>query len=184
MKSINMQKTPITTNWHVITGTPSSGKTTVIECLAQQGHRVKHEVARAYIDQRLDQGETLEAIKADPLAFERHILLTKVEIEKQLPPSETIFLDRAVPDSIAYYELEGLAMEEPLALSQRVRYQRVFLFERLSFEKDAVRWEDQEQAARLEKMLARAYADLDYAVVRVPIMTVEQRVEFVLWHLK
>jgi len=32
------------TNWFVITGAPSSGKTKVIEHLAQRGYRVQHEV--------------------------------------------------------------------------------------------------------------------------------------------
>ena len=177
------QDTPIDTNWYVITGAPSSGKTTVIDRLARLGHRVKPEVARAYIDQRLAAGETLVAIKADPLAFERHILLTKVDIEKRLPPSQPIFLDRAVPDSIAYFRLEDLSPEEPLALSRRVRYKRIFLFEHLPFEKDHVRWEDRDQALRLEAMLAQAYADLGYDVIRIPVMPVARRTDAVLQHL-
>jgi predicted ATPase len=174
---------PVDTHWHVITGAPSSGKTTVIEGLAEKGFRIKHEVARAYIDQRLASGETLEQIKVDPLSFERHILLTKVDIEKQLPPGQTIFLDRAIPDSIAYFELEGLDMTEPLELSRRWRYRRVFLFERLPFEKDQVRWEDRAQAARLEEMLDRAYTGLSYPIIRVPVMPVDDRIEFVLGHI-
>lgn len=174
---------PIQTNWQVITGAPSSGKTTVINQLSKQGHRVKHEVARSYIDQRLAHGETLEQIKADPLAFERHILLAKVEIEKRLPPEQTIFLDRAIPDSIAYFELEGLSTSEPTALSRHLRYKQIFLLDRLSFEKDRVRWEDRDQAARLEELLAKAYTTLGYAITRVPVMSVEERVVFVLRHV-
>jgi predicted ATPase len=166
----------------VITGAPSSGKTTVINQLSKRGHRVKHEVARAYIDQRLAKGETLEQIKADPLAFERHILQSKVEIEKRLPPEQLIFLDRAIPDSIAYFELEGLDKNEPAGLSRHLRYQNIFLFEGLEFEKDSVRWEDRDQAVRLETLLAKAYSDLGYTITRVPVMSVEARVDFVLRH--
>jgi hypothetical protein len=32
----------------------------------------------------------------------------KARIENALPLNRTVFLDRAVPDSIAYYRLEGL----------------------------------------------------------------------------
>ena len=183
INKIHTDVRPIQTNWHVITGAPSSGKTTVINQLARKGLRVKHEVARAYIDQRLANGETLEQIKTDPLAFERHILLTKVNIEKMLPPRDIIFLDRAVPDSIAYFELEGLAVNEPTILSRHMHYKTIFLFERLAFEKDCVRWEDHDQAARLEVLLARAYADLGYAITHVPLMSVEDRVDFVLEHV-
>ena len=168
------------TRWHVITGAPSSGKTTVIEGLAARGFQVKHEVARAYIDQRLARGEALEQIKSDPLAFERHILLAKVDIEKQLPPAETIFLDRAIPDSIAYFELEGLDAAEPRKFSRLWRYRRVFLFEQLPFEKDRVRWEDRTQASQLEGMLDRAYTGLGYDVIRVPVMPIIERIDLMI----
>ena len=174
---------PIQTRWQVITGAPCSGKTTVIENLARCGFRVKHEVARSYIDRRLSQGETLAQIKSDPLAFERHILLAKLEIERQLPPSEIIFLDRAVPDSIAYFELEGLPLAEPQVLSHRLRYERIFLFEHLGFEKDRVRWEDRSQAAVLESLLEQAYTDLAYDIIHVPVLPVQERTDFVLQHL-
>jgi predicted ATPase len=126
----------------------------------------------------------LAAIKKDPLAFERHILLAKAKIEKELPPTEPIFLDRAVPDSIAYFRLENLPAREPLALSRRVRYRRVFLFERLPFEKDRVRWENRDQALQLESMLARAYTDLGYTLIPIPVMPVEQRTAAVLRYME
>jgi predicted ATPase len=174
------QSGPIVTRWNVITGAPSSGKTTVIEGLAARGFHVKHEVARAYIDQRLARGESLERIKSDPLAFERHILLAKVDIEKQLPPAETIFLDRAIPDSIAYFELEGLDTAEPRELSRLWHYRRVFLFEPLPFEKDQVRWEDRNQASQLEGLLDHAYTGLGYDVIRIPVMPIIERIDFII----
>ena len=53
------------TNWYVITGAPCSGKTSVINAFEQQGFLVVHEVARAYIDEELQQGKSLKQIKAD-----------------------------------------------------------------------------------------------------------------------
>jgi predicted ATPase len=63
------------TKWSVITGAPCSGKTAVIRVLEQQGHKVVHEVARAYIDNELKKGKALTEIKADEWLFERHILM-------------------------------------------------------------------------------------------------------------
>jgi predicted ATPase len=170
------------TNWCVITGAPCSGKTSVIEGLADRGHRVVHEVARAFIDKQLAKGVTLSEIKADILAFERQILIEKVHIENKLPKPRLIFLDRAVPDSIAYFQIEGLDIAEPLEYSQSVRYHKIFLFERLTYEKDPVRSENQSLAIRIERLLNKCYAMLGYEVIRVPVLAVDQRIDFILMH--
>jgi predicted ATPase len=172
------------TQWHVITGPPCSGKTAVIDELANRGYQVVPEVARAYIDSQLSRGVTLSQIKANPLAFERNILMEKVRIENKLPFRRTVFLDRAVPDSIAYFRFEGLDPSEPVALSRTHRYATVFLFEALPFEKDRVRSENPEAADRLAAMLIDGYRDMGYHVVAVPVMPIVQRVRFVLRHAR
>ena len=171
------------TRWSVITGAPCSGKTAVIQMLEKRGYAVVHEVARAYIDRQLTEGRTLSAIKADVGAFERHILMEKLRIESQLSPDEVIFLDRAVPDSIAYYKLNGLNPAEPFQKSREVRYLHIFLFERLSFLGDPVRSEDERTAQRLSQLIEESYRSLKYGLIHVPLLSVEKRVQFILEHL-
>ncbi|MEW6672814.1 MAG: ATP-binding protein [Thermodesulfobacteriota bacterium] len=168
------------TNWHVISGAPCSGKTAVIQELERRGYTVVHEVARAYIDQELERGKDLHQIKADMPAFEGHILKTKIGIEEGLDPDAVIFLDRAVPDSIAYYQLTGLDPAEPLACSRAFRYRQVFLFERIRFKTDAVRSEDDRIAADLDRLLEAAYRKLGYRPVRVPLLPIKERTRFIL----
>lgn len=168
------------TNWHVITGAPCSGKTAVISGLEQKGYQVVHEVARAYIDEQLQKGRSISQIKTDILSFESHILYKKIEIEQSLPENAVIFLDRAVPDSIAYYMLEGLSPNDPIHKSKRTRYKKIFLFERLGFEKDDVRSEDKKIAAQLDRLLRKSYDMLDYDVICVPVMSVKKRIDFIL----
>ena len=168
------------TQWCVITGAPSSGKTAVIVDLERRGHRVVHEVARETIDREMNKGRTLRQIKADPLDFERRILLRKVDIESRLPASEQLFLDRATPDSIAYFRFEGLDSAEPERHSRLTRYHRIFLFDRLPFTRDPVRSENEQRAATLERLLAISYRELGYDPIRVPVMPVPARAEFVL----
>ena len=168
------------TNWHVITGAPCSGKTSVIREIEQRGTRVIHEFARSYIDEQLGKGLHLDQIKADVLRFERHILHAKIRIEEALTETEPVFLDRGVPDSIAYYRLEGLDPAEPLALSHKARYRQVFFFERFKFLKDDVRSEDDMMAAKLNDLLLEAYAQIGYDIIRVPVMPVAERMDLVL----
>jgi predicted ATPase len=167
----------------VITGAPCSGKTAVIHTLEQRGYKVVHEVARAYMDNELMKGKTLPEIKADERAFERHILMEKVRIESTLEKDEIIFFDRGVPDSIAYYKLNGLDSTEPFQKSGEVRYQNVFLFERLRFLTDPVRTEDEKTARRLNRLIEESYQSLGYDIVHVPLLSVEERTEFILKHL-
>ena len=171
------------TNWYVITGAPCSGKTTVIRELEQLGYPVVHEVARAYIDERLQNGETIAQIKADVLSFERHILYKKIAIEQSLLKEDTVFLDRAVPDSIGYYILEGLDPDDPIQKSRLWRYKKIFFFDRIPFEKDPVRSEDDKIASRLDGLLKESYRMLDYEIIFVPLMSVNERVRFILKHV-
>lgn len=171
------------TNWYVITGAPCSGKTAVIFELEQRGCRVVHETARAYIDEELQKGKSTDRIKADILSFESHILYKKIEIEQSLPENAVIFLDRAVPDSIAYYILEGLNPKDPINQSKLIQYKKIFFFERLRFEKDDVRSEDEKTAAQLNRLIYEAYNMLGYDVIYVPLMSVEKRIDFILKHL-
>lgn len=174
---------PLPTNWHVITGAPCAGKTAVIDTLAQRGYRVAPEAARAYIDLNLSRGRTLAEMKADPLAFERHILKTKIKTEAALPQDDLIFLDRAIPDSIAYYQMEGLDPTEAIPASRKFRYKTVFLMERLRFESDRVRSESDNTAACLEGLLTETYTRLGYQPIRVPVLSIAQRTDFILEYL-
>jgi predicted ATPase len=166
----------------VITGAPCAGKTAVITQLAQRGYRVVPEAARIYIDAELKKGRRLAEIKSDPASFERHIFRAKLRLETSLPAGELLFLDRGLPDSIAYFILEGLDPAEPQRQSLRVRYRRVFLFERLEFMQDPVRSENAQMAAKIERLIEAVYSHLGYAIIRVPVLPVPARAEFVLTH--
>jgi len=171
------------TNWYVITGAPCSGKTAVISGLEQLGYQVVHEVARAFIDAEIQKGKSAARIKADIFAFERHILDTKIAIEDSLPQENIIFLDRAVPDSIGYYILEGLDPQDPIAKSKQRQYKTIFFFKRLKFEKDEVRSEDDKIAARIDHLLKKSYQMLGYKLVHVPLLPVTERIDFILARL-
>ena len=171
------------TNWHVITGAPCSGKTTVIHELERRGYSVVHEVARAYIEAKLAEGFSLSQIRGNELAFEQRLLEEKVAIEKKLRAGNTIFFDRSVPDSIAYFRLSGFDPSEPIAQSRRRRYKHIFLLDRLPARKDTVRKEDDRTASIIETLLIECYSDLGYPLIRIPVSSVSDRIDAILKHL-
>lgn len=171
------------THWIVIDGAPSSGKTTVVHALQRRGLRIIPEVARAFAEMELARGKPLEEVRGDPRAFQAAVIDLFVERERRLPPSDTLVLDVGLPGCSAYvrlHKLEGLP--DPLAAHIH-RYQQVFLFDRLPFEEDHVRTENEEMAIFLDQAIEDAYRRLGYSPTRVPVMDVEERADFVISHL-
>lgn len=171
-------------NWYVITGAPSSGKTTVIKLLEEKGYDVVYELARLYIDEEMAKGMTIEQIRANELLFQEKILKFKIDYEKKLSGKKTIFFDRGIPDSDAYYRVQGFGedkfLKEALAASS---YKKAFLFEMIGYEKDYARIETKEQQEQLQKLLKDSYEKINIPVVVVPKMPVQDRLNFVLDNL-
>lgn len=171
------------TNWYVITGAPCSGKTSVISRLEQLGYKVIHETARAYINEELDKGRTLDEIKADMSMFEHNIFYRKIELESLLPEKAIIFLDRAIPDSVAYFRFAGIDPKEPEEKSAGIRYRKIFLFERLRIKHDEVRNENEGDSILIDRLIEETYRTLGYEIIRVPVLPLERRVDFILENL-
>jgi predicted ATPase len=168
------------TNWYVITGAPCSGKTSVISAIEQLGYRVVHETARAYINEELSKGRTLDEIKADMYIFESSIFYKKIKMEASLPKKAVIFLDRAIPDSIAYFKFARLDPKEPEKKSAEIRYRKIFLFDRLPIKHDEVRNENEDDSILIDRLIEETYVNLGYEIMRVPVLPVARRVDFIL----
>lgn len=172
-------------NWYVLTGAPSSGKTTTVNALAQRGYKIVPEAARLYIDQELSKGKTIEQIRKDELEFQHQVLNIKLKAERQISYEQITFFDRAIPDSIAYYDLWRVEADNILKQSLRkCSYKKVFLLKAHSFLKDYARVESEEQAKQLEILLQRAYQQLKIPIVLVPVMNVNERIDFILREVK
>lgn len=172
------------TNWCVITGAPSSGKTSVIDVLARRGFETQVEVARELIELGLRQGQTLDQIRGNSADLQRHILSLALAREKALDPAALIFLDRGLPDSITYCRLARMDTGPAEEAARHFGYRAVFIFDRLPVVKDAVRTEDEALAAKIDRMLDRDYAAVGYRPLRVPVLSIEERADFILKHLE
>ncbi|MBP7862785.1 ATP-binding protein [bacterium] len=168
------------TAWRVITGAPCAGKSTVIDELGRLGYSIVVESVREYIESEIEKGRLLEEIRADGKSFQRGLIPRKIEIEESLDPDSLVFFDRAMPDSLTYFRSVGLDPEEILPLCKTRKYAQIFLLDRLPIRTDNVRNEDESTAAQLEAQLEADYKLLGYEIIRVPLMTVEERVQFIL----
>lgn len=167
------------TNWIVFTGAPCSGKTEVIDALARDGYQVCDEIVRRHFEEQLAAGVDMVQLRQDIPGFQRLMFDKRRQREDDLAVDEPVILDRAIPDSIAYYHLREYDAAELIEVGQARRYRSVFLFERLPMVNDDVRNEDEERAGLIEQLIIRAYTDLGYELTRVPVMSIAERCEFV-----
>jgi predicted ATPase len=173
----------VQTNWHVITGAPSCGKSTLVDLLADRGFRTVPEAARLYMEAEIAGGRTIEEIRANVVDLQRVLFNLQLEIECSLPATEVIFLDVAVPGSMAWYRLFGLDPNEILPQCFRHRYASVFILDRLPIKLDGLRFDDETINTFLDEWQTRDYRALGYDVVRAPALPPEERLVWVLKRL-
>jgi predicted ATPase len=170
--------------FHVITGGPGSGKTSLIDALARAGYARTVEAGRAIIqDQLAIDGPALPW--RDPLAFAE--LMLSWEMRSYRMAEETagpVFFDRGVTDLLGYLTLVGRPVPAHIArAAERFRYnRRVFVAPPWPeiYTQDAERKQTPDEAVRTYEALVAAYTDCGYELMSLPLAPVDERVRFVL----
>ncbi|MDQ5884385.1 MAG: hypothetical protein QG556_724 [Pseudomonadota bacterium] len=163
------------TEWVVVTGPPSSGKTTLIEALQAKGYLISPEVARELIVE-CTQTNTFQSIDI----FQRQLLAITCRREHFLDSNQMIFFDRGIPDSIAYFKYNHLDTKDAMQASKFRRYKQVFYCEGLPVIHDAVRKESDAAAKKIGRLILEAYQILNYHPIILPVVSVEQRLNLIL----
>ncbi len=172
------------TNWYVITGGPGSGKTTTVNLLKERGYKTTIEHARHYIDTQRISGKTTEEARSNQIQFQRSVLDMQIAEEQALRPEDLVFLDRAIPDALAYHRFLKLPEDEGLRNASRtVSYKKVFILDTLPLVKDYARTEDAEDQKAIHQLLAEVYESLKIPLMHVPVLPPDKRVDFILANL-
>jgi predicted ATPase len=172
----------VQTNWHVITGAICCGKTTLINMLADKGFQILPETSRQYIEREVAKGRTLDEMFGNE-ADERAITDMQLRAEHGLRAADVLFLDRALPDFLWFWRLLGMNPNELLAECLHHRYASVFILDQLPLQLDGARIEDDAYTVLFDEALVHDYSALGYSVVRVPVLSPQERLAFVLERL-
>jgi predicted ATPase len=167
----------------VITGAPSCGKTTIINLLAEQGYKTVPECGRLFMEGEVTRGRSMEEIHENPAALNRSIEAMKLKVESELNPDDLVFLDDAVPGSLAWFRVFGLNPNDILPDCFRHRYASVFILDPLPLELDGYRFKNDALIGFLDEWIAHDFNTLGYQVVRIPVLTPDERLAFVLKRL-
>ena len=168
----------------VITGGPGTGKSSIVEELKKRGHICFDEISRQV---------TLEARKkgieqlflTEPLLFSELLLKGRLKqfYEADQYEGATIFMDRGLPDVLAYMDYFNTNYPIEFAETcQNNRYDHIFVLAPWQeiFVSDSVRYENFEQAELIHNHLLNSYKNFDYNLVDVPFESIEKRTDFVL----
>jgi predicted ATPase len=174
----------VKTNWYVITGGPSSGKTTTVNLLKERGYITTIEHARHFIDTQRLKGRTVDEVRKNQIEFQTGVLEMQLEQEREISPDVQVFLDRAIPDALAYYRYLKIPVDKKLmdALGH-VSYKKIFILDFLPLVNDYARTEDVSAQQQIHKLIIEVYESLPFPIVRVPVLAPEKRVDFILNNL-
>ena len=168
----------------VIIGGPGTGKTSVINSLIEKGYCCYPEISRQVTIDAKAQG-------IDQLFLEKPMLFSEMLLEgrkKQFTdalnePSEIVFLDRGIPDVLAYMHFIGDSYPEFFDQACRDHiYNSIFLlppWEEI-YQSDEERYENYDQAEEIYTHLVETYQKYGYNLIEVPKDTIENRVQFIL----
>ena len=171
----------------VITGGPGTGKTTIIDTLIEQGYACFPEISRQVTLEAKKQGiEQLFLEK--PLLFSELLLEGRRKQHQQATEdvAELVFLDRGIPDILAYMHYIGDSY--PAFFDHACRehvYSKIFVlppWEEI-YESDEARYENFEQAKLIFAHLLETYQKYGYELIEVPRGTVEERIQYILSQL-
>lgn len=172
----------------VITGGPSTGKTSVIEKIERKGFFCFSEISREITLEAREQGIP-QLFVSDPLLFSERIIegrIRQFQAADQLD-SSPVFFDRGIPDVVAYMDCFGQPYGDTFEEScKNYRYDHIFLLPpwKEIHEADNERYENFEEAERIHTFLEKAYTYYGYKIIPVPKETVKGRVTFILDKLK
>jgi len=171
----------------LLIGGPSTGKTTLLKELQNQGFPCLKEVSRDVI--KTAQSKGIEQLfLTEPLLFSELLLRARISQyeEASKAASDVVFIDRGIPDTVAYMDfVKQIYTDEFTQACHNYIYDAVYVLPpwEAIHTTDEERYEDFEHAQKLQIALINTYKHYGYSPVEVPIGPVKNRAQFVLDHL-
>jgi predicted ATPase len=181
VEELNMNKQ--NNNLFVVTGSPGSGKSTILNILKQLDFKIVAEPAREIIsEQQAIQGKGL--YDNDKALFVELMLSRSIyQYEQMLEIGAPVIFDRGIPDNIGYASLFGVDTEVAKNTANTFRYnQKVFFTPSWKeiYREDQDRKISFEEADAFGEIIRGNYTSLGYEILEIPRGTPNSRARFVL----
>jgi predicted ATPase len=170
---------PIQTNWLVITGAPSSGKTTIIDSLHGRGFFICKDPAREIIEIYLNNSKCIDEYSKQLLIVEKML-----SHYSAFSKNDLVFLEYGMPDNLVFQSLSGFQLETAKMASRVIRYKEVFLLETLPYKEDGIRNIDVAKQNIIYDNIKLKYEEYGYKPIIIPASNVAARLNKIRSHLK
>jgi len=165
----------IETNWVVITGPPSSGKTTLLNLFEDAGEATSSDSTRELIRRVTEEGRDAEEFRFSD-DFQPMALAAMRDAEEALVPEQRTFLEYALPCNIAFHRTEDRPVPQELAEASRLfRYAAVFILDPVGWATDEQRVEDSDYQQAVHGHMQDVYRELGYDPIRLPPVSPQDR---------
>lgn len=168
----------------VITGGPSTGKTSIINTIEANGYACMPEISRQITLNARNKGVE-QLFLTDPILFSEKLLEGRIQqfTKAKNLEKDIVFYDRGIPDILAY--LNGTDTDYKPHFTDAGNlyiYDTVFILPpwKEIHTQDNERYEDFEEAIRIHGLLENTYKYFNYSPVTVPTGTVGDRSRFIL----
>ncbi len=174
----------------ILTGGAGVGKTTIISLLKSKDRKTISESGREiYISEqnkaKEDKSYNPKLPQTDYVSFEEKVIQRQLEKEGKLTEG-IYFLDRSLVDCLgmSFYQRKTLKSNISELIRRANYFHKVFMLSPLeNYENDEQRKETKEEMIKMHKELQKAYIGKGFNVIEVPIMSPEERVDFILKRL-
>ena len=184
----------------VIAGAPCSGKSTLIARLRELGYTCYGETAETLIKEGLANGQTVEDIRIDKVAWQTSLLekdlsLFRDLLEKDVEEVDSqqrgvVFTDTSFIETVVFSRMTGIQIGPNISKWLReVWTKRVIVFflsplPKSVYETTQVRMESNSVADMISEAVRSAYREFGLRMVHLPPVTVEQRLGIVMEKVK
>lgn len=179
-------------NWIVLAGGPNSGKTTTLEAIKKLGYAVETEQATKIIHEYIEQGIALDTLHTDKKAgakFQEAIAERQIYTEQLHSPDELVFFDRGAFDYLVFSKQRELPLNDEIVKAVKSRiYGHVFFLGLIDSDFAGTKIEAHlddlhKVAVEQERIMLETIESLNLPYTKVPVMPLEERVDFILKEL-
>jgi len=168
----------------VIIGGPGTGKSSIIKGLIEKGYCCYPEISRELTHEAQRRGIE-QLFLEDPLLFSQLLLDGRIKqyINAQKETHKWVFIDRGIPDVVAYMDYIGDNYPKHFeqACIENV-YTKIFILPpwEAIYTSDNERYETFEQAKKIHDYLTNTYTKFGYQLIEVPKDSIDNRILYIL----